>query len=94
VGEGFVEGALPEFGIGVGVPLESSGGEVGAAEAEDADLLSGEGGEGVSADGRGEEAVVGVHGGLEVKVAVIARHEGNVAEGVVFAAARAAEVGD
>ena len=94
VGKGFVEGALPPFAVGVGVPAESLRSQCVAMDAEDADLLTGKTWKGLCAEGWGEEAVVGVHRGQDVELASIEGHEGDVAEGVVFALACAAEVGD
>ncbi len=94
VASGFVECSLPPIGVGVGVPAESIGGKLVAVDAEDADLLVGKAGEGLCAACWGEEAVVGVHGGLYVELAQIESHERDVADGVVLAFACAADVGD
>ena len=94
VGKGFVEGALPPFPVGVGLPSKSLGGEGGGGEVEDADLLARKGREGLDALAGDEGAVVGVHDGLDVELSLVERQEGDVAQGVVFAFAGAAQVGD
>ncbi len=101
VTDGFVEGALPKFGIGICVPTESFGGELPLFffpslvwEPEETDLLVGEGREGVCANGRSEGTLIGVHDGLDVEGALVKGEEGDVVEGVVFAETCAAEVGE
>ena len=75
VGKGFIESSLPPFVVWVGCPTEAVGGEGGSAHAEDADLLAWEGGECLHAEGGCEEAMVGVHDGLYVKLTQVVGKE-------------------
>lgn len=88
----FIEGALPPFFVGVGLPFESVGGEGGGSEVKDGHLLSGEALKRLCAMAGREKAVVGVHDAIDAKVSFVAHQQGDVAESVVFALACAAEI--
>ena len=94
VAHSLVERALPQFFVGIGVPLESFALQLPAAEVEYAYLLAWETLEYAGAGCRREIAVVRHHRHVEVHVLHVPYAERYVAERMVFAPAGAAEVGN